>query len=136
MEQDEKGRYKAMAQSVSSLLKDEVDSDKFLRLPWAFPPMETIPCRVILPLENATSIRWKVISPNHPPYCEDCIVPLTVLHLLTECPKFENLRERHLKDHRREKGGYNASPILTEGNCGNEEGTYLFILEAGLLKEL
>lgn len=27
---------------------------------------------------------------GHLPYCEDCIVPLTVKHILIECPTFNN----------------------------------------------
>ena len=32
---------------------------------------------------------------NRPPqYCEDCIVPLTVKHLLAECPSHSDIRMR------------------------------------------
>lgn len=27
---------------------------------------------------------------GHLPYCEDCIVPLTVKHILIQCPTFNN----------------------------------------------
>ncbi|MPC91781.1 hypothetical protein E2C01_086839 [Portunus trituberculatus] len=30
------------------------------------------------------------------PYCEDCLVPLTVRHLLIECPSLMDLRNRYL----------------------------------------
>jgi hypothetical protein len=31
---------------------------------------------------------------NHPPYCPDCIVPLTVSHVLSECPSSLQIRLR------------------------------------------
>ena len=33
-----------------------------------------------------------------PPYCDDCIVPLTVRHLLVECPSFMTERRQHFGD--------------------------------------
>ncbi|MPC19957.1 hypothetical protein E2C01_012887 [Portunus trituberculatus] len=30
------------------------------------------------------------------PYCDDCLVPLTVRHLLVECPSLMDLRHRYL----------------------------------------
>ncbi|MPC77303.1 hypothetical protein E2C01_071754 [Portunus trituberculatus] len=30
------------------------------------------------------------------PYCDDCLVPLTVRHLLVECPSLIDLRHRYL----------------------------------------
>ena len=37
-----------------------------------------------------------LMSRDPPPYCEDCLVALTIKHLLTECPSLSDLRERHL----------------------------------------
>lgn len=31
---------------------------------------------------------------NPPPYCQDCIVPLTVKHIIAECPSFSEARRR------------------------------------------
>ena len=31
---------------------------------------------------------------GHQPYCDDCIVPLTVKHVLAECPSFGDTRQR------------------------------------------
>ncbi|MPD06471.1 hypothetical protein E2C01_102285 [Portunus trituberculatus] len=30
------------------------------------------------------------------PYCDDCLVPLTVRHLVVECPSLTDLRHRYL----------------------------------------
>lgn len=34
-----------------------------------------------------------LLSGSPPPYCDDCLVPLTVAHILTECPTFSEHRE-------------------------------------------
>ncbi|MPC64239.1 hypothetical protein E2C01_058350 [Portunus trituberculatus] len=41
------------------------------------------------------------------PYCYDCLVPLTVRHLLVECPGLMDLRHRYLY---RCRGGHSAAP--------------------------
>ena len=33
-----------------------------------------------------------LMEARHPPLCDDCIVPLTIKHILTECPNFYNER--------------------------------------------
>ena len=32
---------------------------------------------------------------GRPPYCGDCLVPLTVMHILVECPSYRAERLRH-----------------------------------------
>ena len=32
-----------------------------------------------------------------PPYCEQCIVPLTIKHIIAECPEFNTQRQQHFK---------------------------------------
>ena len=71
-----------------------------------------------------------------PPYCDDCIVPLTVKHLLAECPSLGELRERHLGAYRMRDDSYELSIILGEESCGREGGTLRFIEEAGLLSKI
>ncbi|MPC64829.1 hypothetical protein E2C01_058950 [Portunus trituberculatus] len=34
------------------------------------------------------------------PYCDDCLVPLTVRHLVVECPSLTDLRHRYLDRYR------------------------------------
>ena len=66
------------------------------------------------------------------PYCEDCLVPLTVRHLLVECPSLGNLRHRFLS-WGSERGHFILAAILGE-NC-NTEQLYIFVKEAGLLNK-
>ena len=70
------------------------------------------------------------------PYCEDCIVPLTVQHLLAECPNYMELRNQYLGEHRGEHGNYDLSSILGEGAGLMGGGTHRFCEEAGLLGRL
>ena len=37
-----------------------------------------------------------LMSGEYQPYCDDCLVPLTVWHLLVECPSLVELRQRFL----------------------------------------
>ena len=30
----------------------------------------------------------------HPPYCDDCLIPLTVKHVMAECPSYNEHRRR------------------------------------------
>ncbi|MPC38280.1 hypothetical protein E2C01_031786 [Portunus trituberculatus] len=47
------------------------------------------------------------------PYCDDCLVPLTVRHLLVECPSLMDLRHRYLCRRRsRDNGVYYLSKVL------------------------
>ena len=31
---------------------------------------------------------------SHTPYCNDCLVPLTVMHFMAECPSYSDIRLR------------------------------------------
>ncbi|MPC17913.1 hypothetical protein E2C01_010783 [Portunus trituberculatus] len=47
------------------------------------------------------------------PYCDDCLVPLTVRHLLVECPSLIDLRHRYFyRCHGRDNGTLTPSPYL------------------------
>ncbi|MPC60743.1 hypothetical protein E2C01_054799 [Portunus trituberculatus] len=47
------------------------------------------------------------------PYCDDCLVPLTVRHLLVECPSLIELRHRYLYRCRgRDSSVYYISKVL------------------------
>ncbi|MPC84212.1 hypothetical protein E2C01_078941 [Portunus trituberculatus] len=43
------------------------------------------------------------------PYCDDCLVPLTVRHLLVECPSLTGLRHRYLYRCRSRDGEFKIS---------------------------
>ena len=36
-----------------------------------------------------------LMEERHPPYCQDCLVPLTIKHILAECPSLQERRRRH-----------------------------------------
>jgi ribonuclease HI len=36
-----------------------------------------------------------LMEKTHPPYCDDCIVPLTIKHILVECPSHSDIRIRY-----------------------------------------
>ena len=66
--------------------------------PWSYPCMprriETALCR--LRIGHTRLTHGFLMTQNYPPYCDDCIVPLTVHHLIVECPSLGDLRHRFL----------------------------------------
>ena len=69
-------------------------------------------------------------------YCNDCLVPLTVEHLLAECPSLGELRTQHFGAQRVADGTYQLSSILGEESCRVGGDTFLFVKEAGLLQKI
>ena len=67
------------------------------------------------------------------PFCDDCLVPLTVRHLLVECPSLGDIRRRLLFRHKSSDGSFCLSSVL--GGVRGTPGTdlFLFLKEAGLL---
>ena len=70
------------------------------------------------------------------PYCDDCLVPLTVRHLLVECPSLGDLRERYLSQCRGEDGSFRLSLILGERCLSLEYEVLVFMKKSGLLPEI
>ena len=70
------------------------------------------------------------------PFCDDCLVPLTVRHLLVECPSLAELRVRYLKEAQGEDGSYVLAKIIGESACFNDCGVFKFLSEAGLLEKI
>ena len=35
-----------------------------------------------------------LMDQSHPPYCNDCLVPLTVMHFMAECPSYSDVQLR------------------------------------------
>ena len=60
-------------------------------------------------------------------FCDDCLVPLTVKHLLSECPNFFRERERHFNKCKDNSGAYLLSKIL--GPDGEFESLFKFLRE-------
>lgn len=70
------------------------------------------------------------------PYCDDCLVPLTVRHFLAECPSLGDLRERYLSRCRGEDGVFRLS-LMLGGECLSPGHEVLrFVERAGLLHKL
>ena len=70
-------------------------------------------------------------------YCEDCLVPLTVRHLLVECPSLGELRDQFLSGSQNENGSYQLDKILgEEGDFNDNSGVFKFMSEAGLLQQI
>ncbi|MPC91035.1 hypothetical protein E2C01_086045 [Portunus trituberculatus] len=61
------------------------------------------------------------------PYCDDCLVSLTVRHLVAECPSLTDLRHR---------GVYYISKVLEPECLVQSHDVFRFLGEAGLLAKL
>ncbi|MPC65227.1 hypothetical protein E2C01_059359 [Portunus trituberculatus] len=71
------------------------------------------------------------------PYCDDCLVLLTVRHLLVECPSLTDLRHRYLYRYRsRDSGVYYISKVLGPECLAQGYDVFIFFGEAGLLSKL
>ena len=55
---------------------------------------------------------------QHAPYCDDCIVPLTVQHVLAECPTFEEARRRYFPGSPNEDPPRILKRMLSETDMG------------------
>ena len=58
------------------------------------------------------------------PFCDDCIVPLTVRHILAECPTYNDMRRTHFSNI---DGYYDEAMrvILAEGDQCNFDAAKL-----------
>ncbi|MPC48881.1 hypothetical protein E2C01_042667 [Portunus trituberculatus] len=71
------------------------------------------------------------------PYCEDCLVPLTVRHLLVECPSLIELRHRYLcRCRSRDSGVYYLSKVRGPACLVPGHDVYKYLGEAGLLPKV
>ncbi|MPC75731.1 hypothetical protein E2C01_070125 [Portunus trituberculatus] len=71
------------------------------------------------------------------PYCDDCLVPLTVRHLLVECLSLIELRHRYLYRCRgRDSGVFYLSKVLGPASLAPGHDVFRFQGEAGLLPNL
>ena len=52
------------------------------------------------------------MSGEYQPYCDDCLVPLTVRHLLVECLSFVELKQHFLYRCRGVDDGFSLSLVL------------------------
>ena len=58
-----------------------------------------------------------------PPYCDDCIVPLSVDHVLVECSSYKGIRDDCFSNI---PGPLSISKILTEGHFFFAESIFRF----------
>ena len=77
-----------------------------------------------------------LMSRGPQPFCEDCLVPLTVRHILVECPSLVELRKQYLFNCRGAHGTYEMSLILGERALSPGHEVLLFVEEAGFLTKL
>ena len=77
-----------------------------------------------------------LMAGEHPTYCDDCLVPLTVKHLLIECPSLGDFRRQYLSGCRDQHGTYLLSKVLGEDTVYKESGIFYFVEEAGLLHQI
>ena len=106
--------------------------------PWKYGKMsrrwETTLCR--LRIGHTRLTHEFLMTENPQPYCDDCLVPLTVRHLLVECPSLADLRTRYLSECKDEGGQYLLSKIIGEKVTFKSSGVFKFIEEAGLLGKI
>ena len=107
-----------------------------ITLPWKYPALprreERILCR--LRIGHSRLTHGFLMSGDPPPYCEDCLVPLTIRHLLIECPSLEEKRRHHLSGCQDGEGNFLLIKVLGE-EC-NIDNLFNFIEEAGLMNEI
>ena len=77
-----------------------------------------------------------LMSGDHQPFCDDCLVPLSVRHLLVECPSLVGLRNRCLSRCRGAGGVYDIRRMLGPDCLYPGFDVILFLQEAGFLRSL
>ncbi|MPC51921.1 hypothetical protein E2C01_045778 [Portunus trituberculatus] len=78
-----------------------------------------------------------LLTRDHQSYCDDCLVPLTVRHLLVEYPSLIDLRHRYLYRCRsRDSGVYYLSEVLGPACLSPGHDVFKYLDEAGLLPYL
>ena len=104
--------------------------------PWHYGNMprrdEILLCR--LRIGHTRLTHGFLMSGQNQPYCDDCIVPLTIRHILLECPSLQELRGHFLADCRDEEGNYLLEKIL--GRDCNYLNILQYLEELGFLDEL
>ena len=70
------------------------------------------------------------------PMCDKCPTPLTVKHILVDCPGLRALRSRFLHKHRLEDGSYSLASILGSNVSYPQDGIFKYIEALGILHSL
>lgn len=69
------------------------------RRPWSYSHIKCRKTETVLARLRTGHTRYTqgfLMSRGVQPYCDDCLVPMTVRHLLVECPSLQDLREQYL----------------------------------------
>ena len=103
--------------------------------PWQYPIMprrwEITLCR--LRIGHTRLTHGYLMAGDYQPFCDDCLVPLTVRHLLVECPSLGDLRD-HIFAGRTNDDAFGLRAIL--GKDCLVEDISRFLEEAGFLHEI
>ena len=104
--------------------------------PWQYFPMsrknEVILCR--LRIGHTRLTHGFLMSGEHQPFCEDCLVPLTVRHLMVECPSFLEERRKYFLNDKACNGSYSLAKIL--GCNFRESDLFKFLADIGVLEKI
>ena len=102
--------------------------------PWTYTcrerQQETTLCR--LRIGHTRLTHGFLMNGNPQPFCEDCLVPLTIKHIFVECPSLIEIRNRCFTKVRGED--FKLSIIL--GSSADEDKVLRFLKEAGLLEKI
>ena len=113
-------------------MKEITASVNPLKYPVMHRKYQTALCR--LRIGHARLTHGFLMAGENQPFCEDCLVPLTVRHLLVECPSLRDLRRQLFTWARGRDGDFLISKILGEDiDYGN---LFCFIERANFLNEI
>ena len=138
---------KDMYPSIRHLIEDvwrfywELENQKMKEVarstrPWKYQDMkrseEVSLCR--LRIGHTRLTHGFLMSREPPPFCEDCLVQLSVKHLLVECPSISEKRERYFTSCKDSDGRFLLSKILGE-DC-NVYNLFKFVKEIEILDKI
>ncbi|MPC72799.1 hypothetical protein E2C01_067112 [Portunus trituberculatus] len=100
---------------------------------WKFTHIRDLHTQIVL----AYLTQRYLLTRDPRPYCDDCLVPLIMRHLLVECPSFTDLLHHYLYLCRgRDSGVYYLSKVLGPACLSPGHDVFKYLEEAGLLPNL
>ena len=134
---------KTSLHNVWQIYWDNIGSNKMREItgkicPWKYGNMtrtwEVVLCR--LRIGHTRLTHGFLMAGDPQPFCDDCLVPLTVRHLLVECPSLGELRDRFMSGSRGEDGSFLLAAVLGEEVNYDNSGVFRFVAEAGLMQQI
>ena len=127
--------FKSMWQFLWTLeLSNKMRQITDIIYPWKYKynnrRIETTLCR--LRIGHTQFSHGFLMNNDFQPFCDECLVPLTVKHLLIECPSLVELREQYFNRDR--DGNFSLKSIL--GENVDVDSLFNFIEKAGFLSEI